>query len=276
MGVDTATFFPIFPIEVPTQQPVDIVIPRDRMTGQSINLQLERHESWPSNTVVVVDTVRGYLNLTIDEIFALGRNKDTRTFDFEMTYTLSLSRQLRNPRGASSGVIIVKDPDNREIHRVEVPRERLSLGRHTIVIKIPEDRMTRFGRYVFVPHFVDDLAGYYRDRNPRPAQVTGRYTFDTPVLRPSLVYTIVNPGAQNDPRRLSYPMENDECYLTALLNDGNRIYLYEPIPQNLHDAAFIYPASWRCLDHRQIETYHGFSTDHPEEYLTLQIIAKHN
>jgi len=244
MGVDTATFFPIFPIEVPTQQPVDIVIPRDRMTGQSINLQLERHERWPSNTVVVVDTVRGYLNLTIDEIFALGRNKDTRTFDFEMTYTLSLSRQLRNPRGASSGVIIVKDPDNREIHRVEVPRERLSLGRHTIVIKIPEDRMTRFGRYVFVPHFVDDLAGYYRDRNPRPAQVTGRYTFDTPVLRPSLVYTIVNPGAQNDPRRLSYPMENDECYLTALLNDGNRIYLYEPIPQNLHDAAFIYPASW--------------------------------
>jgi hypothetical protein len=32
----------------------------------------------------------------------------------------------------------------------------------------------------------------------------------------------------------------------------------------------------KCLDHRQIETYHGFSTDHPEEYLTLQIIAKHN
>ncbi len=167
------------PIAIPTQQPEEVVIPvSDRTIGRawSVDVRLVRR----TGGYTVVDSARGYLNINVNQIYALGRNSATRTFDFEITYTLSLSRQLANPRGASSGVIIVRDPANQEIYRYTVPREKLSLGQHTVVVKIPEDQMTRFGRYVFMPHFVDDLAGYYRDRQPRLAHVSGSFFFDTP------------------------------------------------------------------------------------------------
>jgi hypothetical protein len=56
-------------------------------------------------------------------------------------------------------------------------------------------------------------------------------------------------------------------------NPSRRICTMPHLSTLLHGVVMV---ERKCLDHRQIETYHGFSTDHPEEYLTLQIIAKHN
>jgi cell wall-associated NlpC family hydrolase len=241
------------PIEVPTRQPVEVVIPvSDRNFGSAwaVDVRLLKHR-WDYG-FLEVDSIRGYLNINVNSIYALGRNSATRTFDFEVTYTLSLSRQLITQRGASSGVIIVRDPANQEIYRYIVPREKLSLGQHTVVVKIPEDQMTRFGRYVFVPHFVDDLAGYYRDRQPRLAQVRGRLFFDTPgtyMGEPSVVgarsyYTIVN--APNNLAYQSFPTENETCFLIAVIPVSyDYYYLYEPIPPELNNRLFVGKDYWR-------------------------------
>lgn len=106
--------------------------------------------------------------------------------------------------------------------------------------------MTRFGRYAFLPSFMDDLAGYYHDRQPRLANVSGRLHFDTPTpdqLVRSLVYTISSLPA-NQLRvleRQSFPQAGDTVLIMAL--PGGR--LYEPIPQYLDDAYFILADTWR-------------------------------
>lgn len=229
------------PIMVPTD-PIEIVIPRlhNIPSGTSINVELAG--------ATLVDKIRGYLHLQVHSIFPLGRNTSTRTFDFEITYELSHSRQLSTTRGASQGTFIVRDPRDEEIFRYSVPPEKLSLGQHTVVIKIPEDRMTRFGTYHFVPYFVDDLAGYYRDSQPRLANYFGNIRFTTPPYLTEQayfqaiipVYCVYNVPNQNRDR-LVFPFEGDSCYITLLI--GN--YLYDPIPRELHSALMVRPDRWR-------------------------------
>ncbi len=243
----------IIPVTVPTTQPIEVVIPSiSSGTVNPIEIKLFRNISL--NNQIEVDGTHGYLNLRVDRIYALGRDSVTRTFDFEITYTLSLSRQLSTSRGASSGVVIVRDPANEVIYRYTVPPQKLTLGSHTVVVKIPEDQMLRFGRYVFVPHFIDDLADYYRNRQPKLARVSGTLHFDTPnspydifgsdyLRRLHPYYTIYNISndLRNNLARQSFPTEGETCFLIAAMSR----YLYEPIPQELNGALFVGEDYWR-------------------------------
>ncbi|GIV05535.1 MAG: hypothetical protein KatS3mg016_1122 [Fimbriimonadales bacterium] len=172
---------------------------------------------------VNVDTTASWVHMDLLNLTALGYNSQQRTFDFAIRYRLRNTRSnlQRTPLVSQGRIDVHFGNDVRNpIHSENIASEYFTEGEHTVIVRIPENQMTRFGTYHFIPRFTDNFARYYRDEQPRQVVVGRALSFRTPTLRGlETAYAIRNITQLNNQtrERLMFPFAGDAIDIVAFV-----------------------------------------------------------
>lgn len=206
-----------------------------------------------AGSFVNVDTTASWVHMDLLNLTALGYNPQQRTFNFAIRYRLRNTRSnLRRTPLVSQGRIDVhfgNDVRN-PIHSENIGSAYFTEGEHTVIVRIPENQMTRFGTYHFIPRFTDNFARYYRDEQPRQVVVGRALSFRTPTVRGlETAYAIRNITQLNNQtrERLMFPFAGDALDVVAFVMgarsevDLPTRYSYGPIPRT---SVYVGQVNW--------------------------------
>ncbi|MCX7993850.1 MAG: Ig-like domain-containing protein [Fimbriimonadales bacterium] len=220
-------------------------------TPYQVRATLKANTGYASN-FTASDTTESFVRMDSLNLWALGYNPQSRTFDFAISYRLTCTHPhfTRTPLVAQGHIAVYYGNDlNHQIHAENLSNSHFTAGQHTAVVRIPENQMTRFGTYRFVPHFTDNFARYYRDERPRQVRVDSGISFTTPTITEvKTAYSVRGiPTLTSQTReQLMYPYAGDKVDVIALIsascpNETLQRYAYGPVPRT---SVYIDEATW--------------------------------
>jgi hypothetical protein len=186
-----------------------------------------------------VDTTVSFVSMGGISVTPQGYNPQRRTFDFAIRYRLENRHPRYRPRllVAHGRIDVYFGTLHNLIHSENIGSEYFTEGEHTVIVRIPEDQMTRFGTYHFIPRFTDNFAGYYRDNRPRQVSVGVAPKITTPqIFAVSIFYTVRGGATSSNREELFYPYVGTDielipviiCGLSEIHHPEAKVYTRQP------------------------------------------------